>query len=97
MATLIGLINFTDQGIRGIKETTKRAEAATEVAKKFGIKISQVYWTLGRYDLVLIADAPDEASGMAWALAMGMTGNTRSESLRGFSAQEMNSILAKLG
>ncbi|MBS0466295.1 MAG: GYD domain-containing protein, partial [Proteobacteria bacterium] len=52
MATYIALCNFTDQGIRTVKDTTKRADAVKEAASKFGAKMSQIYWTLGPYDLI---------------------------------------------
>ncbi|MDW5444290.1 GYD domain-containing protein [Polaromonas sp. SM01] len=97
MLTYIALSNFTDQGIRGIKETTQRAEAVKEAGKKFGAKMTQIYWTLGKYDLVAIIEAPDEASAAAFGLAIGMSGNVRMQTLRAYTAAEMNGILGKLG
>ena len=96
MVTYIALSNFTDQGIRTIKETTKRADAVKEAAKKFGATMTQIYWTLGKYDLVAIIEAPDDASATAFALAIGTAGNVRMQSLRAFSKEEMNGILAKM-
>jgi uncharacterized protein with GYD domain len=97
MALYIALSNFTDQGIRNVKDTTKRAEAVKEAAGKFGAKMTQIYWTQGKYDLVAMIEAPDDASATAFALAIGMAGNIRTQTLRAFTREEMNGILGKLG
>ncbi len=97
MATYIALSTFTDQGIRNVKDTTKRAEAVKEAAAKYGAKMTQIYWTQGQYDLVAMIEAPDDASATAFALAIGMAGNIRTQTLRAFSRDEMNGILGKLG
>ena len=96
MATYIALSNFTDQGIRSAKDTTKRFEAVKEMGKKFGVSVKDIYWTIGSYDLVGIFDAPDDASFTAFALTIGMGGNIRTQTLRGFSKDEMNGVLARL-
>ncbi len=96
MVRYVVLSSFTDQGIRGIKDTTKRADAVKEAAKKFGATMTTIYWTLGQYDLVSIVEAPDEMSATAFGLAVGAAGNLRIQSLRAFSKDEMNGILAKL-
>lgn len=96
MATFIALLNFTDQGIRSVKDTTKRADAVAKAAKKFGAKLTQIYWTVGNYDLVVIIDAPDEASATAFMLSIGAAGNVRTQTLRAFTKSEMNDILGKL-
>ena len=96
MATYIVLSSFTDQGIRNIKDTTKRADAVRDSAKKFGVKVSEIYWTLGSYDVVAIFEAPDDASITAMALALGSGGNVRTQVLRAFNRDEMKDILAKL-
>ncbi len=96
MVRYIALCNFTDQGIRSIKETTKRADAVKDAAKKFGANITHMFWTLGPYDLISIVEAPDEMSGTAFALAIGAAGNLRMQSLRAFSKEEMNGILGKM-
>lgn len=96
MATYISLIRFTDQGIRNIKQTTERAQAFTEMAQKAGVTVKDIHWTLGAYDIVAITDSPDAASVQALLLATGSLGNIRTETLSGFSAEEMSSILAKL-
>mgnify|MGYP001544990947 FL=1 len=97
MATYISLSSFTEQGIRSVKESTKRADAVKEAAKKFGAQMTQIYWTLGQYDIVAVIEAPDDKSAAAFAMAVGAAGNVRSQTLRAFSKEEMNGILAKLG
>jgi uncharacterized protein with GYD domain len=96
MPTFIALSSFTDQGIRSVKDTTKRFEAVAVMGKKHGVTVKDIYWTLGTYDLVGIFEAPDEASFTAFGLSIGMAGNIRTQTLRGFSKDEMNSVLARL-
>lgn len=96
MATYILLANFTDQGIRTIKETTKRAAAFREVAKKGGVTVKELYWTVGQYDLVGSLEAPDAATVTAVLLSAGALGNIRTQTLAAFSADEMRGILDKM-
>lgn len=97
MAIYIVLNNFTDQGIRNLKDTTKRADAIREMAKKFGVTAKEIYWTLGSYDIIDIFEAPDDASMAALLASVGAAGNVRTQTLRAFSQADMNGILAKLG
>jgi len=96
MATYIMLTSFTDQGIRNVKDSTKRADAVRDLAKKFGVTAKEFFWTLGSYDVVAIYDAPDDASMTALGLAIGAAGNIRTQTMRAFSREEMNGVLAKL-
>jgi uncharacterized protein with GYD domain len=96
MATYIVLGNFTDQGIRNIKDTTTRADALKERAKSLGITVKDIYWTLGQYDTVTIVDAPDEMALTALGLAFGKAGNHRTQTLRAFSQADMDAILSKV-
>jgi uncharacterized protein with GYD domain len=97
MSTFIMLGQFTDQGIRNVRDTTKRAEAVKATAKKFGITVKELYWTLGQYDTVLTVDAPDEATMTSFGLTVGALGNVRTQTLRGFSPDEMGQIIGKMG
>jgi uncharacterized protein with GYD domain len=97
MATYIVLSSFTDQGIRNIKETTKRSDAMREMARKMNINVQSLYWTVGQYDIVVTFDAPDDASMTALCLALGTQGNIRTQTLRAFSKDEIAGVLAKLG
>src|SRR5271165_6522480 len=67
MATYVTLYNFTDQGLRNIKDTVKRVEAAKKAATAAGITIKELVWTQGQYDLVAISEAPDEVVANAFA------------------------------
>lgn len=96
MGTYIALASFTDQGIRSVKDTIKRADAVKEAAKKFGASMTQIYWTLGKYDLVVTIEAPDDESATAFALAIAGAGNVRMQTLRAFTKDEMSGILAKM-
>ncbi len=97
MATFISLTSFTDQGIRSVKDTTKRADAVRELSKKFGVTVKDLYWTLGSCDVVGIFEAPDDAAMTAFGLAIGQGGNVRTQTLRAFSQAEIGDILKKLG
>lgn len=96
MATFISLLEFTDQGIRNVKETAKRAEAFKAMAKKGGVTVKEIYWTMGAYDVVLIVDAPDDETATAVIMSLGALGNVRTQTLRAFSAEEMNRIITKM-
>jgi uncharacterized protein with GYD domain len=97
MATYIVLSSFTEQGIRSIRDTTKRADAVREAARKFGVTAREFYWTMGAHDVVVIFDAPDDASMTALTMSIGALGNVRTQTMRAFSRDEMNGVLAKLG
>jgi uncharacterized protein with GYD domain len=97
MATYIVLAQFTEQGIRSVKETTKRADAVKDLARKFGVTAKEFYWTLGSYDVVVVFEAPDDASITALGLSIAALGNVRTQTMRAFSRDEMNGVLAKLG
>jgi uncharacterized protein with GYD domain len=96
MATYITLLNFTDQGIRGVRDTTKRAKAFEKMAAKNGVEVREIFWTLGSYDLVTILEAKDAETATALLLAVGAMGNIRTQTLRAFTAGEVEKILDKM-
>src|SRR5262245_732502 len=96
MPTYIILGNFTEQGIRNVKDTTKRAEALRSAAKKMKMSVKETYWTLGQHDVVAIVEAPDEAAVTAFGLSIGVAGNVRTQTLRAFTADEMSGILGRM-
>lgn len=96
MATFIVLSKFTEQGIRNAKETIKRAEAFREMAQKSGVTIKDMYWTLGRYDTVVVCEAPDDEAATALLLSVASLGFVRPETLRAFSLDEMKTVLGKM-
>jgi uncharacterized protein with GYD domain len=96
MAEFVVIAGFTDQGIRNVKETVSRAEAFKEMAKKSGITVKDMYWTLGQYDVIAICEAPDDEAAIALSLSVCSRGNVRSQTLRAFSFDEMKTILGKM-
>ena len=95
MATFISLVNFTDQGIRNVKDSPDRAEAFKAMVEKLGGTVKGFYYTMGRYDMVVIVESSDEAA-MTAMLKVGSLGNVRSETLRGVSLEDMRKIIAKM-
>lgn len=97
MATFITTIKFTQQGIKSIDDTTKRAAAVKAAAKKLGAKVTDIYWTLGDHDGVLIFEAPDDETATTLILHVGALGNVHTTAtVRAFTAAEMDKILAKV-
>jgi uncharacterized protein with GYD domain len=96
MPTYVSLINWTDQGIRNVKETIQRADSAGQLAQKHGGSL-QVYWTVGPYDIVAITEAPDDESATAFLLEVGSLGNVRTTTLRAYDREEMSGIIERLG
>jgi uncharacterized protein with GYD domain len=96
MATFVVLATFTEQGIRDVKETTRRADHFKEMAKKVGVTVKDMYWTLGRCDIVTILEAPDDATMTALSLSVASRGNVRTETLRAFSQPDMATVLGKV-
>jgi uncharacterized protein with GYD domain len=95
MATYVILGNFTEQGIRNVKDSPKRAQAFREMAQKLGVTIKDIYYTVGRYDLLAIAEGTDEAVTSA-LLSVGALGNVRTQTLRAFSAAEFAKLVGNL-
>ncbi len=95
MATFITLMNFTDQGIKTVKDSQNRAEAFTAMAGKLGVTVKNIYWTVGNYDIVVVVDGPDESVTSA-LLRIGSAGNVRTQTLRAFSAEEMGRIISNM-
>jgi uncharacterized protein with GYD domain len=96
MAKYVSLLQFTDQGIRNVKDSIKRAAAATAEAEKMGAKVTDAFWTMGAYDVVLLLDAPNDETISAFSLKLGSLGNVKSQTMRAFRREEMESILAKI-
>jgi uncharacterized protein with GYD domain len=96
MATYILLASYTEQGIKGIKDTVKRTEGVKELAKKAGCTMKESYWTLGAYDVVALFEAPDDETMTAFSLSVAKLGNVKTQTLRAFSGKEMSDILAKV-
>jgi uncharacterized protein with GYD domain len=96
MATYIVLAHFTDQGIRAVHDSPKRADAFKATAEKVGASVKELYWTLGNYDVVAIVEAPDVETITALGISTGKHGNVRTETLRAFDKTELGAILKKV-
>jgi uncharacterized protein with GYD domain len=96
MPTFIANVKFTQQGIKEIDHTTRRAAVFKAEAKKLGAKVKEIYWTLGDHDGLLVLDAPDDETATAVMLQLGAKGNVHTSTCRAYSAAEMERILAKL-
>lgn len=93
MATFITTVKFTAQGLKAIDQTTRRAAALEAAAEKLGVKVTNIYWTLGDHDGVLIFDAPDDETATALLLQLGAMGNLQTTTCRAFTATEIDQIL----
>jgi len=96
MPTFIMTMNWTDQGIRAVKDAPKRAAASRELAKKVGIEIKQVFLTSGESDLLLIVDTPNGDNVAKFAMALGSQGNVRSRTARAWTESEFQKLLSEL-
>ena len=97
MPTYVTLMNWTDQGVRTVRDTVHRREQADALAEKHGARIAQVYWTVGPYDLVAIVEAPNDESATAMLLELSSAGNLRTTTLRAYGREEMSGIVQRLG
>ena len=97
MPAYISLLNWTDQGIRNVRDTVQRYERSQQLQDKHGVRLQQIYWTVGPYDLVAIAEAPYEESITAFFLELASAGNLRTTTLRAYDRGEMSGILERLG
>ncbi len=97
MPAYVALISWTDQGIQTFAETADRAEAAGSALGDLGGELKEIYWTLGPYDIVGIAEAPDDETITAWALKVSSQGNIRTTTMRAFGGDEVKRIIDKAG
>lgn len=96
MPSYVVLAKFTDQGIRNIKESPKRQEAFRNLCEKAGVKVKDVYRTMGRYDVVAVLEAPDDVTLSGVLYSLGALGNLHTETLRAFTRQETDQAIAKM-
>ena len=93
MATFIALLDYTDQGIRNVKDSPHRADHFNAIAEKAGARVVAQYWTIGSHDGVLILEAPDDAVAASILLALGSSGNVRSTTLRAYEWAEAQELI----
>ena len=97
MPSYVVLFNWTDQGIRNVRDTLGRYERTAELQEKHGVRIAQIYWTVGPYDIVGVAEAPDDESITAFLLELASAGNLRTTTLRAYDREELSGVLERMG
>ena len=96
MPTFVLSLNWTDQGIRSVKDAPKRSAAARELAKKLGLEIKQIYVTSGASDLLVIVESPSGDNVAKFALATSAQGNVRTSTARAWTESEFQKLLSEL-
>ena len=96
MPTYVVLANWTDQGIRTVKESPQRLDATKKAIEAAGGKLIGFYLTMGKYDEVLIVEGPSDAVAATMALSSGSQGNIRTETLKAFPEDEYRKIIANI-
>lgn len=96
MGKYIVLADWTEQGIAKVKDSPKRLDAARKLAKKLGAKAGDFYMTIGKHDMLLHLEAPDDATVARFVLSLAGGGNVRTTTLKAFSEAEYRKILASL-
>jgi len=96
MPTYIMLAKWTDQGIRNVKESSQRLDAAKKSIEAAGGKVIGFYFTMGRYDMVAIAEFPSDEAGMGILLSLGSGGSFRTETMTAYPEDQYRNIIAKI-
>jgi uncharacterized protein with GYD domain len=94
--TYVSLVKFTEKGIEAAKDTTQRLAAWQTRVHSMGVTIKAMYWTLGEYDQICVFEAPDDETAASVLLAAEMLGNIRTQTMRAFTAAQMDTIVAKI-
>ena len=96
MAKYILLVDWTEQGIRTVKDSPKRLDAARKLAETAGAKLGDFYMTMGGHDMVVHLEAPDDTTVAKFVLNLAGAGNVRTQTLKAFSEDEYRKILGGL-
>jgi uncharacterized protein with GYD domain len=96
MPTYITLIRYTQKGVENMKESPTRLEAAKQSVRAMGGQLKAFYLTMGRYDAVVVSEAPDDETATRFAIATGARGYVRTETLRAYPEDEYRKIVASL-
>jgi uncharacterized protein with GYD domain len=97
MSTYVMLSNWTDQGVRQVKDSPDRLEAARKLCRQHGAEIVAFYMTLGAYDLVIIIDAPNDEAFAKLAISIAKGGNIRTTTLKAFDEEQYRKIIESVG
>jgi uncharacterized protein with GYD domain len=95
MPTFIALLNWTEQGVKTFRESVDRYEASRARFEQMGVRFTEIYWTLGEYDIIAIAEADNEEAMAAATLSLASQGNLRTRTMRALTADEMRAVIAK--
>jgi uncharacterized protein with GYD domain len=96
MPTFISMLSWTDQGIRSVKDTPKRVQAAREMAKKIGVEIKQIFLTSGEFDIVAVLETPNSDNIAKYSMAIGLQGNVRTRTVQAWPEAEMLKLISEL-
>lgn len=96
MATYIALVDWTDQGVKGFKDSVDRFGTNESQMRSMGVEVKGIYWTLGMHDMVCIIDAADDQTVAAALLTAAGPGNIRTTALRAFNADEMRDVISRV-
>ena len=97
MSTYIILVDWTDHGMRQIKDSPKRLDKAKSVLREMGGQFKSFYMTMGDYDLIVIYEAPDDAVAARFSLLLGQMGSVRTRTLKAFPEAAYREIINSLG
>ena len=95
MPNYVILVNWTDQGIKNVKDSVRRAEAFETAIEKAGGKSIGLYYTLGKHDMIAVVQAPNDETIASSLYSAGSLGNVRTETLRAFSISEAAKVIEK--
>lgn len=93
MGTYIALLDYTEQGIRNIKNSPQRADEFNKLAERAGARVVSQYWTIGSHDGVVILEAPDDETAASILLALGASGNVRTTTLRAYEWADAQGLI----
>jgi uncharacterized protein with GYD domain len=97
MPSYVTLINWTEQGVRNYKDSISRYVAVASAAEGLGVRFTDIFWTIGPYDVVAVVEAPDDESLAAVLLTAAAQGNIRTTTMRAFRGDEMRDVIGKTG
>lgn len=96
MPSYLSLLNWTEQGVRDIKQSPERLDAAKQAIQAAGGRMIFFYMTMGEYDMATLIEAPDDESAATVLLALGSQGSIRSTTMKAFTEDEYRGIIGSL-
>jgi len=96
MPIYITLVNYTQKGIENVKESPKRLDAAKQAFQGLGAELKEFYLVMGRHDIILVMEAPDDETIAKASLTLASQGSVRTETFRAFKEDEYRKIISYL-